>query len=245
MKCKRFRVEGLRNEEWFQFYTELKALVEQFGASALDIDALFQVFVSLYADADEALEIIRKSATTKQIEEADAVRDQMYRGFVDAIKSALNHFWVPKREAAERVQIVIDHYGNIARKPYDDETASLFNFIQEMNGTYAADINTLGVKEWIDKMNSDNQTFQGLMDNRYTEGAGKTYLRMKDVREKTDRCYRDMIERLDALMLINGDTQYAPFVNELNTRVERFDNMLAQRKGRSQAKKKSAEDGTK
>jgi len=34
MKCNRFVVEKLRNEEWFQFYTEFKSLVEYYGAAA-------------------------------------------------------------------------------------------------------------------------------------------------------------------------------------------------------------------
>ncbi|MDR1601347.1 MAG: hypothetical protein LBS42_02845, partial [Tannerella sp.] len=64
MKCKKFRIEDLRHEEWFQFYTEFKTLAGQYTPSALNIDVLFVTFVTLYAGADEALEIIRKSATT-------------------------------------------------------------------------------------------------------------------------------------------------------------------------------------
>ena len=245
MKCNRFRVESLRNEEWFQFYTEFKSLVEQYGSSALNIDTLFSVFASLYANADEALEVIRKSATTEQIEEADVVRDGTLRGFTDAVKSSKNHFDTEKRDAARKVQIVIDQYGNIARKAYDNETASIHNFLQEMRGNCSTDIAKLGLNEWIDELDNNNQTFSRLMDNRYTEGAGKTYLRMVDVREKTDRCYRDMIDRIDAIMLINGDEGYAPFVNELNVRVVRFENMLSARKGRSDSKKKKEEEAKK
>jgi len=242
MKCNRFRVEALRNEEWFQFYTEFKALVEQYGASSLNIDALFAVFVSLYADADTALEIIRKSATTQQLQEADTVRDSTFRGLVDAVKSARNHFDTVKRDAARRIQIVIEQYGNIARKAYDDETASIYNFVQEMRGQYHMDIMILGLLEWIDQLDASNQTFSTLMESRYAEEAGKTDLRMAEVREKTDRCYRDMIDRFDALMLVNGTEAYAPFVTELNIRVSRFENMLSQRKGRSEAKKKREEE---
>ena len=54
----------------------------------LDIVTLYQQFLPLYADA---------------------ARDQIYRRFADAIKSALNHFWIPKKEAAQRVQIVVSH----------------------------------------------------------------------------------------------------------------------------------------
>ena len=107
MKCNKFRVEQLRNEEWFQFYTEFKNLVEQHTAPMLEIDVLFTNFLSLYADADEALVIIRKSATTEQISDADITRDGTFRGFVNAVKSAHSHFNAEKRELAKRVQISI------------------------------------------------------------------------------------------------------------------------------------------
>ena len=242
MKCNRFVVEKLRNEEWFQFYTEFKSLVEYYGADALNIDALFSAFVALYADADEALEIIRKSATTAQLADSDTTRDGTLRGFNDAVKSALKHFDPLKCEAAKRVQIVINTYGNMARKSYDDETASIYNFLQEMNGKYAADITLLGLSDWVTQLDAENKAFDALMQSRYAENSEKTNLRMQPIRVETDRNYRDTLDRLEALMLINGDVPpYATFVNELNTRTQRYENILAQRQGRAAAKKNKTE----
>jgi hypothetical protein len=240
MKTKRFKNEDLRNEEWFQFYTEFKTLVEQYTPAALNIDELFAVFLVLYSNSDEALEIIRKNAATGQLAEADTTRDIDFRGFAEAVKSALHHFDAAKREAARRLQITFDHYGNLARKPYDEETASIYNFVQEMNGKHASDIAVLGLNDWVIQLDADNKAFEALLKTRYAEDAGKTDLRMKDVRRETDRNYRDILDRIDALILINGDSAYAPFVKELNIRVERYSDIIAQRKGRS-AKRKGKE----
>jgi hypothetical protein len=163
MKCKRFRIEDLRHEEWFQFYTEFKMLAGQYNPPALNIDALFATFVILYARADEALEIIRKSATTEQLAEADHARDVIFRGFSDAGKAGLSHFDPSRREAARRLKIVFDHYGNIARKSYDEETASIYNLIQEMNDVHAADIAILGLGEWVSRLDADNKAFDAFL----------------------------------------------------------------------------------
>ena len=79
MKFKRIRTEHLRNEEWFQFFTEFKSLVEYHHPGTLNIEALFVIFVTLYVNADNALEVIRKSATTEQLVEADRNRDIVFR----------------------------------------------------------------------------------------------------------------------------------------------------------------------
>jgi hypothetical protein len=237
MKTKRFKNEDLRNEEWFQFYTEFKTLVEQYTPEALNIDELFAVFLTLYVDADDALEIIRKSAATELLAEADTTRDVIFRGFAEAVKSALHHFDAAKREAAGRLQITFDHYGNIARKSYNEETASIYNFIQEMNGKHASDIAVVGLGDWVAQLDADNKTFENILKTRYTEEAGKTDLRMKEVRRETDRNYRDILDRIDASILLNGEAPYASFVKELNIRVERYSDIIAQRKGRSKKEK--------
>ncbi|MDR2824712.1 MAG: DUF6261 family protein [Prevotellaceae bacterium] len=231
MKVTKFRNENLRNEEWFQYYSEFKTLVEQYTSAALNIDALFTEFLTLYANADEALEIIRKSASTEQLAEADSARDMVFRGFAEAVKSGLSHFDPEKREAARKLKIVFDHYGNIARKSYDEETAVIYNFIQEMTGICAADITKLGLGDWVNQLDIDNQAFDAILNVRYDENAEKTTLRMPAVRKETDRNYRDMIDRIDASILLNGEAQYAPFVNALNIRVEHYSNIIEQRKG--------------
>ncbi|MDR2127408.1 MAG: DUF6261 family protein [Prevotellaceae bacterium] len=241
MKIEKLRTENLHNEEWFMFYTEFKTLVENCETATLNIDSLFATFLTLYANADAALEVIRKSAITEQIAEADNERDIVFRGLAEAVKSALYHFNVAKRQAAKRLQVVLDHYGNIARKSYDEETAAIINFLQELNGEYAADISLLGLNEWVTQIDGSNRAFDALQQARYAEGAAKTDIRMVDVRKETDRIYRSMIDRINASILLNGETQYAPFVKDLNIRVEHYGNIISQRKGRTDKKKNDKE----
>jgi hypothetical protein len=258
LKVKRFKNENLRNEESFQFYTVFIDLFEDgspkednpdadgtsgvpFSPSALGIEELFAPFLVLYDKADEALELIRKSATTEKIAEADTTRDLVLRGFTEAVHSAVNHFDDAKRDAARRLQVVLGHYGNLAIKSYDEETAAIYNLLQELTGANAADVSLLGLTDWVVQLEADNKAFSALMEARYAENAGKTELRMKNVRKELDRCYRDIIDFIDAKALVNGEATYAPFVKELNTRVERFAAILAQRKGRN-GKKKDSED---
>ena len=242
MKCNRFAVEKLRNQEWFQFYTEFKALVEQYNPAALNIGAQFSAFLPLYADADEALEIIRKSATTEQLADSDTTRDGTLRGFNNAVKSALDHFDDLKRAAAVRLQIVIDTYGNMARKSYDEETASIYNFLHEMKGKYSADINLLGLSDWVMRLDTENKAFDALMKNRYTEASQRTNLRLLPIRTEIDRIYRTVLDRMDAVTLLNGNVPpYVAFMNDLNARTTRYENILAQRQGRAAAKRNRSE----
>ncbi|MDR0681302.1 MAG: hypothetical protein LBG15_05570, partial [Dysgonamonadaceae bacterium] len=61
MKIKRIKLDKLRNEEWFNFFTEFKTFVEETFPEVTDIEKLFLVFVGFYTMADDTLEQIRKS----------------------------------------------------------------------------------------------------------------------------------------------------------------------------------------
>ena len=59
---------------------------------------------------------------------------------------------------------------------------------------------------------------------------------MKETRVAVDQCYHEIVERINALIIVNGATAYASFVNELNARIGAYNQMLALRKGKKDAK---------
>jgi hypothetical protein len=231
MKFKRIRLNKLRNEEWFNFFTEFKSFVEEFFPNAQNIEELFAVFLNLYFTADKAIEKITKSGLTSAIVQLDEKRDASFRGLVSAIKSSLYHYDPTKREAAEKLSILLDHYGNLAVKPYNEETASIYNFVQELRGNYAGAIQTLALEGWVNNLDRENNDFENTVLARNRESADKTDISLLEVRRKTDRCYLDIIERLEALMLINGDAGFEPFVKVLNNNIDRYNNAMKRRNG--------------
>ena len=72
---------------------------------------------------------------------------------------------------------------------------------------------TLGIGDWITGLKSANDNFAALIQERYSEEAGKTHLAMKEVRIQVDEAYRTITERIGALMIVNGEETYAVFFN--------------------------------
>ncbi len=232
MKIKKIDLNRLRNEEHFQFQTDFKALTESYTPSALGIEAAFAAYQPVYNDESEALDLIRRSAITEDIAAADAFRDRTFRGLRDSIKSATSHFLVEKQQAASRLLVVLEHYGDLARKSYDEETAAISSFIGDLI-ELSDDVTLLGLNDWLTELQANNEAFDNLKKMRYTESAGKTQLRMKQVRRLVDDAYNNITERLDALVIVNGAEAYEPYINELNERIESYSNLLAQRMGRN------------
>jgi hypothetical protein len=240
MKFRRINLHNMRSEEWFNFLTEFKRFVEGMPALRLKIAKLFAVFLILYDKADKIIEKIRKSRMTPQIAELDKQRDTTFRGLVQTIESHKNHFDSAKRNAAESLQPVLKHYGNLAIKPYNEETAGINNFLQELRENHKNAIETLELTDWLNELERNNQIFEDAVLERNREEASKTDLHLLDVRRETNHCYKDIIERLEALILLEEDEQekeiYISFVKLLNTNIKRYLDAAAKRKGRSDAK---------
>jgi hypothetical protein len=242
MKIKRINLNKLRNEEWFNFFTEFKTFVEEFYPQAQNIEELFPLFLNLYSMADTALDKITKSEFTSTIVQLDEKRDNTFRGLVATAKAALFHYEDDKRAIAKKIVDLFDHYGNLAVKSYNEETASIYNLLQDLRGDYAGIVRALSLSGWVDALDKNNCDFEKAILDRNRESAGKTDVNMVEVRAKANRCYLDIIERFEALMLVQGDGDFAPFVKTLNNNIDRYNTAL-KRHSRGGRKNEPGESG--
>ena len=244
MKTETVRTSHLRNDEHFQFNTEFRDLVDKTGPATLKIQSQYDAFLSAFSLEDEALKKIMKSAITADIQAADHVRDVTFRGMAGAAKAALDHFNTDVQAAAKRLKIVFDTYGNVANKPLNEETSAIYNLLQELKGPYAADVSRTGLTDWVAELEANNSAFDKLVKDRYDESAARTGLVLKEVRLQVDAAYRTVTERIDALLLIEGDKVYEDFIRQLNVIIEKYKNTIAQRQGRKAAKTAAPETVT-
>jgi hypothetical protein len=240
MKIKNIDITHLSQALHLQFVTETKSLIEKFDPSALKIVPQYEVFRTSVEKEDLCYKIIRKSDLSEAKEDADQARDALILGVNEAVRTALRHFDSSVTDAAKRLKIVLDTYNApkpLVDLPYDAETVSVFNLLQEFEGKYAADIQTAGLKEWIAELRERNEAFDRLAKAYNEQQATKPPFSMKDARNETDKTYRNIVLVIDALLVMEGETAYAPFVTELNELIKHYSDLLAQHLGRNKAKK--------
>lgn len=187
-----------------------------------------------YNKEDGTLNVIRKNPLTADISEADDWRDSLGTGLIYTVRGTTYHFAPARREAAKRVLVVVENYGNINRKSYDEQTAAINSMVKDLQTDYADDIAALGLEKWVTELAAANKAFEELMQKRYEAEAGKPQYTMKTAREEVDDAYRAITERIGALIIVNGEKPYAGFVNDLNERIERYNNAVSRRYGRNE-----------
>ena len=232
MKIESLHLLLMRNDEHFQFHTEVRDLIAACEAGMLNIETLYETYLACYAGEDEALKKIVKSSITEDIEEADRRRDNTFCGLAESAKAALKHYDPEVVAAAKRLKVVFDTYGNVARKPLNEETSAVYNLLQDLNSACINDVEKLNLSGWVERLQSDNFVFDSLVKARNNEAAAKTQLRVKQTRAATDSAYSAIAGRINALTVVNGEEQYSDFVRKLNLFIEKYNNTIAQRAGR-------------
>lgn len=233
MNLKRFKVSLLRNEEHYQFHSEVNELLNGFDTKALKIDSIVTNYNTLLPEERMAITQIRKSVTTLQIKTAKKERNSIYRGILDAVLSSCHHFDPKKSESAKRLALLFDQHGNINKKSYKDSSATVRNLVHEATDAFALDFTILQLNDWVKELNARGTTFDSLVKRRYTELSSKPSLKMKKIRPQLDLTFRALCDHVNALTLLYGTDGYELLIQELNIRTEKFKLHLAQRKGRA------------
>lgn len=219
-----------RNAGHYQFQTDFNSIVIKYTPQVLGIVEDYAAYAPLLNDEGVALVAITKSATTEEIEIADKNRDFIFRGLADKVTNSLNHFNPEVREAAKRVKVIFDGYGNLVPKPNDEESGLISSLIADLRTKVSAEIVTLTIIDWIAELERQNNVFIALEATRNSEEAGRSELRMKQVRVEVDAAYNKIVKRINALIVVNGEAVYTEFVKELNARIGRAQDAIAQSK---------------
>jgi hypothetical protein len=217
------------------------------GPGSLGVTALFNDEVLPRYNVETGhLDQIKKSRLTARIEAKDRARDRSWRGFKLFLEAMTHSLVDTVREAAETLLDIANHYGDIARRKYDDESAAASDAIREFRlAANKALLALVGGTTLLDELETANNEFMELVHTRFEETAQRPTARMKDLRAATDEAWNALLDRVAAQVILYGLTSassnYAPFVAEWNAIVDHYDNLLALDRGRRSAKKEGEE----
>ncbi|MDR1357100.1 MAG: DUF6261 family protein [Tannerellaceae bacterium] len=263
MKILRFQQHRLKNEEWFEFYTYYKRYVDRYNDSKLGITEIYEAFMKLYRTVDRILQALRKSYFTTQLKDADKGRDNGFRNLYSVVKSFQGFPDAAKKDAALHLTNLLHSYQkNILQGSYAEESASIYNLLQDIYGdAYAADVDLLELIPWIKAMENAEKAFLALWEKRTQEEIAKPKENLADYRKQMDAAYSDMAKVIDAALIatgVGGDIVVDPesldyashdgkeefdptkhgnipynFVFAWNETVKKYRNLIAQRTGRN------------
>jgi hypothetical protein len=227
-------ISRFMNGTHYQYLLEVLELLKKHDPNPLGIQPFFDSFQIVINDEGVALEHITKSVETERIAKLDDKFDFTFGGMRDYTHSFLRHSGEAERYAAENLTVIFEKYGNIGKQPYRQELALSHNLLQDLR-KHPADIETIKLTPWIDAHETAASELLALLEKRNEEISQQSSLRVKDARHESDIVYHKIVNRINAMINLNGKDYVPGFFNEFNTHATEYNNKYAQHIGRIQA----------
>jgi len=231
----------LKNNEILTFGREVESTIEAKGAAELVVDDLFPDYKDKLQAFDDSIVNVTKSFYTSQMNEANKQRGSLHVAIIAQIKNFLRHFKPEKRSAAERLMAFTDTFVGAQRRSFDDQTSFINNFIQELSSDkYKEDVTLVELDEWIKELQKVNDLCSSLTIKRTEEYSHKPGKGSTEVtRPLFEKSYNLLVEKLNALAIVNGDDKYAELFAWWNARIDHYRVVISNNLGKGMGGKTS------
>ena len=215
-------IQRMNNGAHFTFVSNILARAEADTAVKEKASELVSNFKTAVSAEDEALKISQKSLLTDEIAKADSDRDALYAGYKKAVEGFLA---MPIADMAQAAKILSQHikdYKINTADQLDKETGLLVNFITDLENKYSAQVTKLGLTAFVTNMKEANERVRTLTLQRTNEKMGVSVGALKTARTASDNAYRALVKMVNALALVFGEKDYAPFIDYVNTEITHY-----------------------
>ena len=230
----------MNNGAHFTFVSNMAERAEKDKAVAEKCAAQVKGLREAVTAEDENLQVLVKSLTTDKIAEADRLRDQLYVGYKKAVGGYANFPVESMAEAAKVLQQHIKDYKIDVQAQLDKETGLLVNFVQDLEGKFAEQVKALSLTAFVEKLKAANEEVRSLTGQRTDERSAKTAGALKAARAVSDEAYRMLVLHVNAHALLEGEAEYAAFIDYANTEIAHFKQEVL---GGTKKKSTASEDG--
>ena len=225
----------LRTEESFGYLKQILAETaslpaeETLAAQTTAVNA----FETAYDAFDTALKASATNPATATATDADEARDLSWRGINAYVKAMCAHPTAEVAANAAEVKSLFDKYGDPTKLAQTEESGVLHNLLQDLEAFDSSKRTALNLDVWITDLKTKEDAFLAAAAARTEADAARQVGIVKETRTAAEAAYRSLVDTVNALAMINGDTAYATFIDHMNAMIERQKSILKARTTRA------------
>ena len=233
----------LRTEEDFGFLKLVLAETENLPAEETPsiLTAAVNSFETAFNAFDAALKASATNPATASATDADVERDQSWRGINAYVKAMCSHPTDDVASAATEAKSLFDKYGDPTSLAQTEESGVLHNLLQDLEAFDSSKRTSLALDVWIADLKTKEEAFLAAAARRTEADAARQVGIVKETRTAAESAYRSLVDTVNALAMINGDVDYATFIEHVNAVIERQKAISKARSTRAKKEEEPAE----
>ena len=234
-KIKTISLTSLRVEEDFGFLKLVLAETENLPGQGEEEPGLPDVqsttpsalttavssFETAFNAFDTALKASSTNPATATATNADMERDQSWRAANAYVKAMCSHPTPDIAAEASNIKAIFDKYGDPTSLAQTEESGVLHNLLQDLTAFDSAKRTAHNLDVWITDLQTKEDAFLSAAAQRTEEDAARQVGIVKETRTAADAAYRSLVDTVNALAMIEGDANYATFIDHTNAMIDR------------------------
>ena len=193
---------------------------------------------------DTVLKIADSIPASTLAAQADTKRDKAYRDGRRFVTDMTNHPNPDVAAAAKAVLFLYDKYGDPTNKSQDEESSCLYNLMQDLDALEEGILESIHFTEWYAYLKACQDEFLEADKQRTEEKMLKETGAIKTAQTEANQAYRELVDVVNALVLVNGETPYAEFIDFVNVQIA-DKKAVAKSRSTKSANKKAEEEANK
>ena len=235
-----FNIARLHTQEDYNFHTRVRDLAQE--TLTLESDkAMIDSYQANVEGLDAALKRSDKNSYTAALNQADSVADRRWSTSYAYVKAMAEHPNAEMAEAAAKLVAIFQKYGILTTMGFDEEYGRYANLLQDLAALPQETKEMLQFEPWLDAMDFAVAQFQELRKEKIKEDSTRVVCQVKDARLAADNGFKALVQRVNALVIVNGEAPYTAFIDQLNVMIADAQAMIASRSTKS-AKAKEEEE---
>ena len=206
----------------FLFITDTVGLATADAKVKTKVTAELTALQTALKAEDDALALSKANLLSKEIKAIDAERDKHYKALRKAIKFFLSHPDAQLVKAAQRLERLLKDYNIDPKMQLDRETGLLLNLISDLETRSAADVTALSLTPVVQAMKQANDKLREVTRARANDRAMQIVGQLKQAQHASDEAYRTLVQKVNALAVVEGEVDYADFISKMNEQVKHY-----------------------
>ena len=234
-KIKNYGVTTLHVEELFGYLKQVETetanlpIGEDERPGGLSVmaatDSVLETKVNEFTTAvdafDDALKASATNPATATATATDDARDASWRGGNNYLTAMCAYPDAEIAAYAAEAKSLFDKYGDPTKLAQTEESGVLHNLLQDLEALDSSKRTALNLDVWITDLKTKENAFLAAAAQRTEADAARQVGIVKETRTAAETAYRSLVDTVNALAMINGDAEYATFIDHVNAMIER------------------------
>ena len=170
---------------------------------------------------DDALKASATNPATATATATDDARDASWRGGNNYLTAMCAYPDAEIAAYAAEAKSLFDKYGDPTKLAQTEESGVLHNLLQDLEALDSSKRTALNLDVWITDLKTKEEAFLAAAAQRTEADAARQVGIVKETRTAAETAYRSLVDTVNALAMINGDAEYATFIDHVNAMIER------------------------